>query len=207
MSRLRAAGVALALVLATLGLGAPAAQAHDQMTGSTPADGATVATVPAAIALRFNETPIALGAQVKVLDPSGTDQADGPVRITDATASQAIKPGAPAGTYTVDWRIVSSDSHPIEGTFTFTATAAGSGSASAPPTPTSTAESTAGTDAPSTAVSSAPAAAPSTTQAAPASGAGPLPIVVIVVGVLLLAGFGVWMVLSGRRRGTDDADR
>ncbi|GGC77824.1 hypothetical protein GCM10011512_00470 [Tersicoccus solisilvae] len=190
MSRRRAVALALVLTLAGLGLGAPAAQAHDQLTGTTPGDGATVSTVPETITLRFNETPIALGAQVKVLDPAGDDQADGSVRITDTTAAQAIKPGAPAGRYTVDWRIVSSDSHPIEGTFTFTATAA----SSAGPTTSAAGASSAAT--PSSTGSSAPAPAGT-------SDSNPLPVVVIVVGVLLLAGFGWWMVLSGRRRGQD----
>ena len=54
-------------------------------------------------------------------DTTGTDQADGPVQIIDNQVSQAVKPGAPQGKYTVVWRVVSSDGHPIEGTFGFTA--------------------------------------------------------------------------------------
>jgi len=51
-------------------------------------------------------------------------------------ASQKLRNGAPAGKYTVVWRVVSSDSHPIEGTFTFTATAGTEGSTAAAAVPT-----------------------------------------------------------------------
>jgi hypothetical protein len=38
-----------------------------------------------------------------------------------------VQPGAPAGTYTVAWRVTSADGHPISGSFTFIATRPGSG--------------------------------------------------------------------------------
>jgi hypothetical protein len=81
--------------------------------------------------LTFSNTPLALGSEVLVKDESGTNQADGPVSIVDNHVSQAVKAGAPAGHYTVVWRVVSSDSHPIEGTFSFTA---GEGASSGPVT-------------------------------------------------------------------------
>ncbi|MEH0109673.1 copper resistance CopC family protein [Tersicoccus sp. MR15.9] len=192
--RIRSLGVVLALVLAALGLGVPAAQAHDELIGTTPSDGSSTSSVPASISLRFNETPEALGAQVQILDPSGADQADGSVSITDATATQKIKAGAPAGAYTVHWRVVSADSHPIEGTFRFTAKGGSTASAA---TGSGTSAGSAGSSA---AAASSPAAAP-----ASSTGGSRVPVIVIVVGVLLLVGFGIWMVVSGRRRREDDA--
>ncbi|MDQ0871084.1 methionine-rich copper-binding protein CopC [Arthrobacter sp. V1I9] len=122
--RLRGAarGLALTFLLAFLFFFplAPAA-AHDAIESFAPAEGAVVAEAPAAVKLTFNNTPIALGAAVQVTDGSGTDQAEGPVVITDNVASQAVKTSAPAGRYTVTWRVVSSDSHPIEGQYTFIA--------------------------------------------------------------------------------------
>jgi methionine-rich copper-binding protein CopC len=133
--------VAIAGLAAALALPAAAAQAHDVIESTNPANGATVAAVPASVQLTFDHTPIAIGTEIQVKDASGTNQADGAAQVVDNNVTQAIKPGAPAGTYTVVWRVVSSDSHPIEGTFTFTATSGGSGSppASASPTPSSTA--------------------------------------------------------------------
>ncbi|GAA4380129.1 copper resistance CopC family protein [Paeniglutamicibacter cryotolerans] len=108
-------------VLAAVFVPASAAQAHDVLEGTSPAYGSTVATVPAAIGLTFSHTPMAIGAVILVNDATGTNWAAGPVAIVDNQASQRLNPGAPAGTYTVKWRVVSSDSHPIQGTFTFTA--------------------------------------------------------------------------------------
>ena len=116
------AWVLLALTTAAFVLASSApAQAHDSLESSNPADGSTVSAMPAKIELTFDHTPIAINSIVRVEDATGTDQADGPVQIVDNQVSQPVKPGAPEGKYTVVWRVVSSDGHPIEGTFTFTA--------------------------------------------------------------------------------------
>ena len=115
------------------------AQAHDALESSNPANGSTVSTVPATIELTFDHTPIAINSIIRVEDATGTDQAEGPVQIIDNQVSQAVKPGAPQGKYTVVWRVVSSDGHPIEGTFGFTA---GGPNTEAAPAPTAAATST-----------------------------------------------------------------
>ena len=97
------------------------AQAHDSLESSNPASGSTVSAVPAKIELTFDHTPIAINSIIRIEDATGTDQADGAVSIVDNKVSQAVKAGAPEGKYTVVWRVVSSDGHPIEGSFTFTA--------------------------------------------------------------------------------------
>jgi methionine-rich copper-binding protein CopC len=114
-------------VLATaafLMIPAAAAQAHDALESTDPANGSAVSAVPAKIGLTFDHTPIAVGSAVRVEDATGTDQADGTVTIVDNHVTQAVKTDAPGGKYMVIWRVVSSDGHPIEGTFTFTAGAA-----------------------------------------------------------------------------------
>ncbi len=111
------------LVLFLLGLAAGPALAHDELSSSNPADNATLSAVPATVELTFSSVPSGIGATVQVLDAQGEDWADGPVRIVDNTAVQAVRAGAPAGAYTVNWRVVSSDSHPIEGVLEFSADA------------------------------------------------------------------------------------
>lgn len=108
--------LALALLLGAGG----AASAHDELTGTNPAEGATVQVLPPSLELTFSNVPSGIGSQVQVLDESGTDWADGPTQVVDRTATQPLRPGAPAGEYTVNWRVVSADSHPIEGSFAFT---------------------------------------------------------------------------------------
>ena len=119
----------LAMAACSLALAAPA-QAHDVIESSDPANGSSVPAVPGQIGLTFDHTPMGIGSVVHVQDEAGTDQADGAVTIVDNHVTQAVKAGAPGGKYTVIWRVVSSDGHPIEGTFTFTA---GAGKASAGP--------------------------------------------------------------------------
>jgi methionine-rich copper-binding protein CopC len=115
---------------AVLGIAGPAS-AHDAAESSSPAQGATVATPPEKVSVTFNKNPLGIGSQFSVKDATGAEWADGAVEIVDNVASPKLRAGAPAGAYTVTWRVVSSDSHPIEGTFGFTATAASAGAAPA----------------------------------------------------------------------------
>ncbi|GGI00759.1 copper resistance protein CopC [Arthrobacter liuii] len=112
-------------------LPAIAAQAHNSIESTDPANGSVVGTVPADIGLTFDHTPLAIGSLVRVVDATGVDRADGPVMIVDNHVRQAVKADAPEGNYTVTWRIASADGHAIEGTFTFTA-GTGSPTASLP---------------------------------------------------------------------------
>ncbi|MET3721577.1 MULTISPECIES: copper resistance CopC family protein [unclassified Arthrobacter] len=114
------------VAVALLGLSAPAV-AHDAAESSSPAQGATVASPPEKVSVTFSKNPLGIGAQFSVKDASGAEWANGAVEIVDNVASQPLKGGAPAGAFTVAWRVVGSDSHPIEGAFGFTATAAAEG--------------------------------------------------------------------------------
>ncbi|QCO96740.1 copper resistance protein CopC [Arthrobacter sp. 24S4-2] len=151
---------ALFIAAAVLFAAAPAS-AHDAAESSSPAQGATVATPPEKVSVTFNKDPLALGSQIQVKDAAGTNWADGPVEIVDNVASQKLRDGAPAGEFTVVWRVVSSDSHPIEGTFTFTATAGAAGSTAGSPStgsPTTAGQvPTAGTAQPGTTTAPEPA--------------------------------------------------
>ncbi len=110
----------------TLGVGADPASAHDVINGTSPVDGSTVARVPSTVVLTFDEPAIAMGTRIVVRGPAGEVQRGNPV-LVDSTVTQPIQGGAPAGAYTVEWRVTSADGHPVSGTFTFTARAAGTG--------------------------------------------------------------------------------
>jgi methionine-rich copper-binding protein CopC len=146
------------LAAALLGFSAPAS-AHDSAESSSPAQGATVATPPEQVSVTFSNDPLGIGAQFSVKDSTGAEWADGAVGIVDNVASQKLKAGAPAGQYTVTWRVVSSDSHPIEGTFGFTAAAAAAGASPSDASTTAPAGvPTMGTAQPGTIVTPVPAA-------------------------------------------------
>jgi copper transport protein len=99
------------------------ASAHAALTGSNPKDGAVVVTAPKDVTLTFSEQ-VAMGDDaIRVLEPSGKRADTGELR--DLCAGAVVKygvdlhSGLPEGTYTVAWRAVSADSHPISGAFTF----------------------------------------------------------------------------------------
>jgi methionine-rich copper-binding protein CopC len=196
-SRLLRAAASVLVTAAALLPGA-AAQAHDVIESASPADGSTVATVPASVVLTFDHTPIEVGTEILVKDPTGTNQADGPAKIVDTNVTQALKPGAPAGKYTVVWRVVSADSHPIEGTFTFTAKATGSGTPAA-----SEAQSTAG--APPAAQSAPAQAAPAQASSTSGSSGGGVGVWIgIGVAVLLVVALGAFLVRRALRPGREE---
>lgn len=125
MIRRRWLSVVLAAVV-VLVVGAPSAAAHNALSSTSPAQGETVPRTPAEVVLTFDQPAIVMGTQVVVTGPSGPVQQE-PPRLVDETVSQSLQPGAPAGTYTVVWRVTSSDGHPISGSYDFSSEAAGVG--------------------------------------------------------------------------------
>ena len=118
-------------LLVTAGVGgAGAASAHDTLVGTSPAASSTVSTVPGTVTLTFDQPALAVGTQLVVTGPRGPVQT-GAARAVDNTVTQSVQQGAPAGLYTVLWRVTSVDGHPVSGRFTFTAAAAAPGTRSA----------------------------------------------------------------------------
>lgn len=122
LSRRRRWPVALMGALVALALTAPAAAAHTELVSSSPADGAILQTAPTTVVLTLNEAAVALGTRVIVTGPAGEVQTGKP-RLVERTVAQNLQPGSPAGRYTVRWRVVSDDGHPVSGSFVFTVAA------------------------------------------------------------------------------------
>lgn len=108
-----------ALLAALLALGAPA-QAHDTLLESDPADGATLETSPEAITLTFSADILEVSPLVRITDENGEQLAEITPSVDGPVATATLEEPLPAGTSTVQWRVVSSDGHPIEGTFEVT---------------------------------------------------------------------------------------
>ena len=113
------AAVFAALLAALLLLGAPA-QAHDTLLESDPADGATLETSPEAIPLTYSADILDVSPLVRITDEDGEQLAEITPSIDGPVATAALEEPLPAGESTIQWRVVSSDGHPIEGTFTVT---------------------------------------------------------------------------------------
>lgn len=107
------------LLAALLALPAPA-QAHDTLLSSDPEDGATLETSPEEIALTYSADILEVSPLVRITDESGTELAEIVPTVEGPVATATLTEPLPAGTHTVQWRVVSSDGHPIEGTFTLT---------------------------------------------------------------------------------------
>jgi methionine-rich copper-binding protein CopC len=114
------------IVLITGLLMSSLAQAHPKLLASTPTEGAEGAP-PDKIELHFSENLVTQfsGAKLLMTEMSGMVHAPMPVKAKVSGGSDPktmfITPTAPltAGTYKVEWRAVSSDTHPITGNVTF----------------------------------------------------------------------------------------
>lgn len=109
----------LTTLLAAIAIGfASPAWSHSKKEGTTPADGATVQAVQA-IEMRFDKpmriiavTVTAAGDDVAIERQTGME----PVTEFRAVPAETLAPGA----YEVEWRGMSDDGHPMQGSFGFT---------------------------------------------------------------------------------------
>lgn len=129
-----AVAAAAAALLGVLATAAPA-EAHTTLTSSDPAKGASV-TAPAQIRLTYAD-PVRFPGVV-LLDAKGGHHEAGKARAVDNHVTQQVGGALAPGVYTVGWRVVAEDGHPVTGEYKFTVTGGGSPSA-APAGPTSSA--------------------------------------------------------------------
>lgn len=99
------------------GLAATSASAHAHLVRAVPGDGATVTTAPARVRLWFDENMRSPAALV-VTGPSGTRVDHGQAQVLDNTASVRVEVMT-AGRYTVAFRVVSADGHPVSARTSF----------------------------------------------------------------------------------------
>ncbi|ASK67052.1 copper resistance protein CopC [Brachybacterium avium] len=102
-----------------LALPAPA-QAHDTLLSTDPADGSTLETSPEAVVFTFSADILDVSPLVRVSDESGDQVAEVTPAVEGPTATATLPEPLPVGTYDIQWRVVSGDGHPIEGTLTLT---------------------------------------------------------------------------------------
>ncbi|OIH97441.1 MULTISPECIES: copper resistance CopC family protein [unclassified Curtobacterium] len=193
----RAAALAIVIGGFLALVGAQPASAHAGLTGSDPADGSVVTEPLDRVALTFTEAPLAgldAGLRIEVTGTDGTAASRGDVTVDGTTMSTAVD--LENGAYTVLWRYLSPDGHPIDGSFGFEYRV---------PTAEATAEPTSPASTPTSASTSVPSAsAVAVADGAPAATDGIAPGVWIALGagvVLVLAALVVLVARRGRGAG------
>jgi methionine-rich copper-binding protein CopC len=166
------------LMLAGLGLFALAApaSAHNSLVSSNPTNEASLNAGPQTIVLTFDQ-PVQEGEGLNVVavtGPDGDQWQGGSATVDSNVVSAPVRELGPAGVYTIGYRIVSADGHPVSGEVKFTLTEAGNGT----PAP---ANATDGTVAPGTASGE--------------SDSGGVPIWVWLAGAAVLLGAGLFVAL------------
>jgi copper resistance protein C len=188
-SLLAAALLALLALLFTSGTAA----AHDIVTGSDPADGATVATAPTQVSVTFDQAPQPGLATITVVGPDGAHHEQGPVSTQGDVVSVPVGPLPTAGDYEIGYRIVSSDGHPVSGSIAFTLTTPSPAGASAPGAPAAAAPAD-----PAHAGHADPTAPPSPAASAGDDPGGGVPTWVFVAIALVVVAGAVALVLRRR---------
>ncbi|MEU2034254.1 copper resistance CopC family protein [Nocardia amamiensis] len=176
----------IAAMLAAVLAGVGPAGAHAALAGSTPADGDRIETAPPQVTLTFNESIQPSFATIAVLGPDGRQWARSEPHVAGRHVSVDLDGLGPAGRYTVGFRVVSTDGHPIQGDYTFELTRAHTAASATSTTPDPT------TGQPATAA---------TASDSDDSPGFPVWILAIVLVVLVVAGLALALRPGNRRSG------
>lgn len=108
-------GLAAAFVV----MSAAPAFAHAVLLQTLPGEGAVLTTAPTSVSLRYNEQVTVSPGSVRVFDTKGNRVDAGVISTSGDTVQADVRPHLPDGAYVVTWRVISADTHPVEGAFTF----------------------------------------------------------------------------------------
>ena len=111
-------------ILALIAFLAPsgAALAHAVLERAEPSAGAVVRAAPAEVQLLFSEAVEPALSRVQVVDQAGRRADAGKVRVDPGNKRLlrvALQPNLAPGSYRVSWRVVSVDTHVIQGSYSF----------------------------------------------------------------------------------------
>ncbi|MFF3664524.1 copper resistance CopC family protein [Microtetraspora malaysiensis] len=175
------------------------ALAHTSLRSSDPKENSRVDALTK-VKLTFSESvryPVVL-----VRGPDDRQYESGTPAVHGSEVTQSVAGSLPAGKYSVAWRVVSSDGHPIEGEIPFTVTgsaAAGQDGTEAAATPPSTPAASGGTPAPEQSAAPVAATPAADDQAEADAGKGGVPAWVWIV-VFGIGGVGIGMAISMRKK-------
>ncbi|MET9817293.1 MULTISPECIES: copper resistance CopC family protein [unclassified Streptomyces] len=178
--------------LAVLAATAPQAAAHTELETSSPGADAEVSGLPHRVTLTFSDAMTQKYAKVAVTAPDGEPAAAGDPQVAGKTVTLALKSGTGAGRFTVGYRVVSADGHPVSGSYSFTLKEASGPSPSARAKDPSAAAKAEASDSPA---SAEPAADQAASESFKATGS-----VLAGAGALVAIGAAAGAYLARRRR-------
>ncbi|WP_433352779.1 copper resistance CopC family protein [Micromonospora saelicesensis] len=158
-------GAAVLAVLVAVLIPGSLAWAHNSLKTATPARDATVSSAPTEVTLEFMQRLDPAFTTIVLTDAAKRKLPTGEPVVTGAKSTVQVVGTLPNGTYTVAYRVVSVDGHPVQGSYPFTV--ADPASSAAP-------------------VANVGASAPAPSAAAGKSGGGPSAGVLVAAAVLAL---------------------
>ena len=170
---------------------APTGSAHADLQVSTPEDGESLEVAPEEIRLTFSEELFEELVEISILDAAGDLYSTIGVEQTPPPGTDVIfpwPPQAPPGEYSIAYRVVSADGHPVTGTVSFSYAATAPEPSAPEPSSSDSAPSAQSSTPASSPTASAPFASPasesSTSSSTDSSSVTPF----VVTGVVLLLG-------------------
>ncbi|WP_018255617.1 copper resistance CopC family protein [Salinispora mooreana] len=198
-TRPRPAGFLAAVLAAAALLLVPAspAAAHNSLKTTTPAKNAELDTAPTEITLEFLQRLDPAFTTIVLSDAAEQKVPTGEPVVTGAKGTISIDGTLPNGTYTVAYRVVSADGHPVQGSYAF-AVADPAGTEAPAPTPAESSPTAEPATAPTEPGSASPVAATDNDGGGGGLGAP----AVMGGGILVLLVAGGLVLLLRRRRST-----
>jgi copper resistance protein C len=110
--------LALFVLGLTLLLETDHANAHAFLDHASPRVGTTVSTAPREVTLVFTQKLEPAFSGIQVTNAAGQRVDAGGTRVNGSTMSVSLRGGG-TGTYRVEWKVLSVDTHTTQGSFTF----------------------------------------------------------------------------------------
>ncbi|MDR5751346.1 MULTISPECIES: copper resistance protein CopC [unclassified Caballeronia] len=121
MNALKRKFMVTAFTTGAIALAPTIALAHGRLKSAEPPVNGTVSAAPSALRLTFNEDLEPAFSTVKLTDGSGAAIGGEKAKV-DAENKRVLTlgvPKLPAGTYSVQWAVMTGDSHKAKGTYKF----------------------------------------------------------------------------------------
>jgi len=120
----KSVAVVVTSCLFSLFLVVPGAQAHSQLVSSFPKENSQLTKAPQYVDLTFNEDLLLIANKVTnkitVTDSKKVNWQKSKLEVKGGKIRAYLKTSLTPGKYTVTYRVVSEDGHPIRGSYSFT---------------------------------------------------------------------------------------